>query len=91
MIPPRRLVVKHSRILPALALVVLLAVAVVVMAALAPAAPQSQSASGSPEVAVTPIPLPGMDAMNSPLQVPTPAAAYIADNPLQSPLETPMP
>jgi hypothetical protein len=89
MIPPRRLVVKHSRILAALALVVLLAAAVVVMAALAPAAPQS--ASGSPEVAVTPIPLPGMDAMSSPLQVPTPAAAYIADNPLQSPLETPMP
>lgn len=77
----------RSRILSVLGLVALLAAALVVMAALSPST--QQATITWPEV--TPIPLPGAEgALYSPLLEP-PNAIYIANDPLQSPLETPMP
>jgi len=79
--------VSRSRLLSVLGLAVLLAAAVVVMAALSPLT--QQATITWPEV--TPIPLPGAEnVLYSPLPEPV-NAIYVASDPLQSPIETPMP
>jgi hypothetical protein len=72
--------------LSVLGLAALLAAALVAMAVLSPT---TQQATTWPDV--TPIPLPGAEGvLYSPLPE-QPNAIYIASDPLQSPLETPMP
>lgn len=75
---------------PLAALVPPLVAALLVLIASAPAG--AQVVADLSTLPATPIPPAGMAVVDdSPLSMPAPGAIYIADDPLQSPLVTPMP
>lgn len=75
----------RSRILSAIAFVGVLVAALVILASATPVG--AQLIVQVSEVFATPIPLTGVEAENAP----APRQIYIASDPLQSPLVTPMP
>lgn len=80
----------RMRLVPAVALTLLLVAALLVLIASTPAG--AQVVADLSTLLATPIPLAGMEVMDySPLPTPAPRAIYIANDPLQSPLVTPMP
>lgn len=78
----------RSRILLAVAIMAVVAALVILVSATPVGA---QFIINVSEVFATPIPLTGVEAVDMPAPAPAPRQIYIANDPLQSPLVTPMP